>query len=624
MDCEEGLTTDNTCTYEVIPYKKLNSFPYCLIGKLTSYFGNDLIKSGVGILIGPSVVLTAAHNLLLNSQAENGKKEKAYKISFCPSAHGDFEPFEKVFSDEIYISEQFMEGISNESAAEQLKNDWALVYLQSPIGNTITSILNIGTLSYFKVNERGLYSYFIENKNQNLQNLVFKSPEISIVGYTEQNLLFHLNNKGELYYTDINGKSKDSQSREEDNDININIKISTKEEGLIGTSTVNKNMIKKPGNLKVQQRSFAKATQKEKAMDNLKYIILHEQDIENAIQKVVGNCLMTESKGKLENFNEELKYKISTYKGQSGSPIFLRIPKFEKRDYSDFGVCENDLSKDTEYLYIFIGLHSRRGPLVSNIKSYVKNLNDINSNIVETSVSAIPRNVNTPNISSNRNIETTEEEAPKMNDLDPELIKVHGICEFNQGISIVGSGIIDAINQSVNSRKLSIENKSSQYGSNFKLVAICLNGKEKILGMFQKNNKMEIFFDFASKILPLKKEYIVLNVMVGKKERKINYNYDQDKLLELYFDEDSPGKISLEVDINIMKYGEELGKKVLNKYCENECLDRKKLSEEFERHMKDLFSCIFDEISSFQTIHPTFGKLFSMIRTHVLRELNKI
>ena len=62
-----------------------------------------------------------------------------------------------------------------------------------------------------------------------------------------------------------------------------------------------------------------------------------------------------------EKFNDksdqnELNYMITTYKGQSGSPLFIRVKneKLIEMKREDLINCVND-----KYSFIFLGLHSR-------------------------------------------------------------------------------------------------------------------------------------------------------------------------------------------------------------------------------------------------------------------------
>ncbi len=74
-------------------------------------------------------------------------------------------------------------------------------------------------------------------------------------------------------------------------------------------------------------------------------------------------------KENLTTKTKELNYMITTYKGQSGSPLFIRIKneKLIEMKKEDLINCEND-----KYSYIFLGLHSRSS-------DYIKPINKINS-----------------------------------------------------------------------------------------------------------------------------------------------------------------------------------------------------------------------------------------------------
>ena len=68
VDELEGIINNEPAKnkYETVKFHKLNTFPYFLIGKVVSKFDFDGVNkylNGVGMLIGPDVLLTVAHNL---------------------------------------------------------------------------------------------------------------------------------------------------------------------------------------------------------------------------------------------------------------------------------------------------------------------------------------------------------------------------------------------------------------------------------------------------------------------------------------------------------------------------------------------------------------------------------
>lgn len=782
---EEGIIKDgNFSDFETLDFSQQYKFPYCLVGKTQSEFkAKQINKCGVGILIGPSIVLTAGHNLT-NICKETGKLQIADSVSFTVGANGDFEPFETVSSTEFYIPDGFIQGIKDQIAKNQLLNDWAIVYLTVPIGETVKILYNLEHLSYVKTNENGLFSYFNENTNMNLKILAQNNPEISIIGYSEfkeesttqekdDNSNFYNNPTPKTIKTAYNSAihipsnsiSKVKHDIEESNtlntkDININIQISTKEEGLVKSSIFSNNLNKL--NIMKLDNNSKKGFSKE----ILDYVILNSENKEvnnkfNEIRvKLIGKSCLSESKGRLDDFEEALKYKISTYKGQSGSPIFLRIKKeilneYYRSDYKensntsyynsykdnsdDYDYDNNNATNKEEFAYIFIGIHSRRGPLLydniiinndnfddnknedyddenvntdvyANLTSnsqynaignsinneafpgfnrtlnnnlIINNVNDEEFDKVETQVkkmksSSIDNRLSLNNSFTNYNEKKVDSKNVSKGLLD--LVAMHGICEFNEGLLLMGNNILP-ISSAVEKRKYSntvleslkvskVDNKDSkdvntklnntsptslstsnavnnennqtsniskkipkyqityynkeheqnQHKSSFCNVTLSLNGKPKLVGLFKKDIKMEVLFTFAKEIMNIDINYISLHCFKGKTKKILNGKFDDNKQLGIFLE---PNQFSTIFNIDIsMSYGTDLGKRVLEKYMENYDLDIEKIRINFKKkHMRPLFDSIFDEIAAFSDIHPTFGKLFAKIRAYVLEKI---
>lgn len=725
---EEGIIkNDSFSKFETIDFSKQNKFPYCLVGKITSEFELKKInKFGVGILIGPNVVLTAGHNLT-NIDKESGNFQIADSVSFTVGANGDFEPFETIKSVDFHLPEDFIQGVKEQIAKKQLLNDWAVIYLSVPIGEAVKKLYNLENLSYVQTAENGLFNFFNDNTHQNLSKLGGNDPEISIIGYSE----YKIDNCDENKTTpndiqgnpinNINSSTLRTNKTEEEakKDFNINIQISTNEEGLVASSIFSNNL---------NQLNIVKLENNKKgSTEKLDYVILNTENKEvnklkeHQTRKYSGRTFMSESKGKLDGFDDALKYKISTYKGQSGSPIFLRLRKFSSLNQNTNFHHQSDLNEHffvdninniishndgLDYIYIFIGIHSRRGPLLydnivssstniignldgncnnsTNNNNLIQNTNDedyygenkgdlmflSNNNTVgqdeevdkvETQVKKMKSRTNEHRLSLNGSF-SKENNKPNKNDL-LNLISIHGICEFNEGILIMGNKVLPISNQvearnckekkqngnfiqtssnnlnNINSNNNTQNNNSNNnnsyqltyynnskdndnvYKSSYCNVTLNLNGKVKLSGIFKRDLKMEILFNFGAEIMNIDKSNIIFISNIGmKNEKRINGKHDNSKQLNIFID-DNLYNIVFEVDIN-MKYGDELGQKVLEKYMENYDLDIQSIKENFkQKHMKALFDSIFDEIANFSDIHPTFGRLFSKIRSYVLNKI---
>jgi hypothetical protein len=170
VDDLEGIVTNEPekNKYETVKFHKLNIFPYFLIGKVVSKFDFDGVNkflNGVGMLIGPDVLLTVAHNLCHLSQNSSGNKKILItkKVCFFAAANGDFNLFEPVKSVKIYIPPDYISSLKTDYKEEQLYNDWGLVYLSSSIGDHIVNILDVEKTNYIKKID-GLINFLLATK----------------------------------------------------------------------------------------------------------------------------------------------------------------------------------------------------------------------------------------------------------------------------------------------------------------------------------------------------------------------------------------------------------------------------------------------------------------------------
>ena len=122
---------------------------------------------------------------MTNINKETNILKKCSSISFTLGVSGFFEPFETVSSSEYYIPNAYFNGISSQNPKAQLLNDWGVVFLPNPIGETVKTLYGLNSFSYFQVKENGLFSFFAENETQSISKLTKLSPEISIIGYSE-------------------------------------------------------------------------------------------------------------------------------------------------------------------------------------------------------------------------------------------------------------------------------------------------------------------------------------------------------------------------------------------------------------------------------------------------------
>lgn len=558
--------------YSTVSSWKMNKFPYFLIGKIVSQCSHSQSSTknfinGVGILIGPRIVLTVAHNL-----CHIYKNEVIFSKSVCfyPAANGDFVPFTTFKSKEYFIPPGYINATLKGDKQQQLSNDWGVVLFDKNIGDEILTLFDICTKdnSNLKTNEI-LYSFFTNEDNKNkLKN----NSNIALVGYTEQRGMYRNSNAFQL-----NSFSKNDTCSTNIDDNNLT-NITTSHASSLGTQgkltseilnegrDLFRTSITSANNVNLSIESFPLSSphyQKENSVD---FLILHDQDgifldYEGEYTEY-DKVVMSESIGELstsEMTDDNIAYKISTYKGQSGSPVFI-------------------FSSETNE-YTFIGLHSRRGPC-------------------------------------------------KYDDKDLSLLSFSSsICDFNKGIGIYGvrkKRIISIITEVFSKKKTKmIEDISINYQSYiFKMVSLSYGGEIKVMGLFRVDVLLSLIFGFAGKLLLIPDEFILLSSSNYDNEKNIlNYNYDRDKSLIDIFGDNFNNKIIFEVCINIKKYGEYLAQKILKNFLFKNKLTEKELAENFNEHTKEFFSNIFEEISFLNNNIIDYGLLFKKIRKNIFFQL---
>lgn len=743
VDDLEGIVTNEPekNKYETVKFHKLNIFPYFLIGKVVSKFDFDGVNkflNGVGILIGPNVLLTVAHNLCHQTAAKKILTTK--KVCFFAAANGDFNLFEPVKSENIYIPPEYITSLKTDNKEEQLYNDWGLVYLSSPIGDNIVQILDVEKTNQIKKIE-GLYQFFVNNQNLNLAKLSkqTKSEKISIVGYTEFkdnyknnqaykflnnftksgvktegtgqspneqpsksksptpyyndfskivknnfNSNFNFANQGKLISELVNEKEL-LQVTNGEKKININININTDTEGLLSNPRLFDSYRKSGNTLGVNSHGHSQENFSNNGID---YIILNQEELNKDFDITDSDKLiMSESKGNLTGYQQDennsednndapghyndeflkaIKYQISTYKGQSGSPIFLRIKKMTDKN--------NLKNKNHQYIYNFIGLHSRRGPIAGDQKFYEsEKMTQLTENMMTSEIKGLLRVSHDAkyiqNLKNQGNLGLGSDNEKSQNKVDTmpmnkedlynfclnnEIVRQNGMCEYNIALSIIGDSIkkvkkiisdhVKEENKLKNSQNEScgleyLENNYPEYYENnlnisvknapkteFVNTKIYLNEAVQLSGLFRKSVALSVIFSFGAKILKVPKEYILLKDMNNIEFSRIhNYNFDHNKRYsEIMQDCESNETTSMafELMLNIKKYGEEMSNNILQKFLENYDLEESQLKKDFEKkYMKPLFHSIFAEISPFENIQPTYGKLFKKIRKMILNKL---
>ena len=623
--------------YEIIPYSLLNLFPNCLVGRIISKFligKTTKYQYGVAILIGPRIVLTVAHNLLLDGI-------KADKIFFCPISNGTFSLCENIISDKFYIPNEFIYYGNINEKKEQLLYDWGLIFFNWDVGEYIINSVNGYCKDYngYLKENSCLYQFFLNelyNENDNNDNI--DKNILIILGYTsyDEALKFSENNNikshknsfirtnsmnsshqmvnqsnKQLYHNINSSINKQIQGKifaELVDEINIsdnkflNLNIENElEENNINSSSLNEETKKENEyDTYIINKLFRKSFQKNKNSDLfyetnyniIPYILFDEiekiKDIYN--DNPDKDLVMTHSKGKilsilLEKTNNIIKYRITTYKGQSGSPIFLK------------NIKTNQLR--------FLGLHSRRGPVI-DIMKIIKlycNKNNLNKSFSYQSSFISKKNKSIENL------------------IDP----VNGVCDFNIALGFNKETILKisqiCYNQTV-PMILSDYNIDSIY---FNITLLIYKSNKVINGIFKRNLMLEDIFIISSKIIGIDVDYILLR---DNTEMIYNYTFDKEKTLEEVFNYNNNVIEDLvyyqkffEIGINTKVYCENLSNEIISKFLSNNYIKINQLKDNLSQYSIPLFKSIFEHLNTIDCKLQIYGDIFKKIRTNLLNKI---
>ena len=620
--------------YEIIPYSSLDLFPNCLVGRIITKFligKTTKYQYGVAILIGPRIVLTVAHNLLIDGI-------KADKIFFCPISNGNFSLCDNIISDKFYIPNEFIYYGNINEKKEQLLYDWGLIFFNWDVGDYIINSVNgyyKDYNGYLKENSC-LYQFFLNelNNNDNYDNENISKNILIILGYTsyDEALKFNDNNiinsnknsflrtkshqmihqSNKLLYNKIENSSINKQIQGKifaelideinplDNQfLNLNIENEIKENNINSLSLNEETKKENEYDTYVITKLFRKSFQKNKNYlfyetnyNIIPYILFDEiekiKDIYN--DNPDKDLVMTHSKGKVlsiisENKNNIIKYRITTYKGQSGSPIFLKDIK------------NNQLR--------FLGLHSRRGPVIDVMK-------------------IIKLYYNKKNL--NRSFSYESSSLPKKNKFLENLIDpVNGVCDFNIALGFNKETILK-ISQICYAQTvpmfLSDYNIDSIY---FNISLLIYKSNKVINGLFKRNLMLEDIFIISSKIIGIDVDYILLR---DNTEMIYNYNFDKEKTLEEVFNYNNNVIEDLvyyqkffEIGINIKAYCEDSSNEIISKFLSNNYIKINQLKENLSQHSILLFKSIFEHLSSIDCKLQIYGEIFKKIRKNILNKI---
>lgn len=368
-------------------------FPYLLLGKIkTSFKNKQTISEGVGLLIGDDIVLTSAHNIY------QGKLNKIKSIEFIPLMTGAVRLLKPIKCRKYSMLKTFQDlknrelNDDNVNSSDILNSDFALCFLKCKLGTEIKEMFNLYNDKHFDFWPHGkrIFSFFID-KNKDIKRIFEQfndgelDQEVSLISYVsfkneylkEQN--FRYNNYINKMITRRNNTTYQAPSRNGSFFITegtMSIRMSTA--SIASNCMINNNYenncldtfypifdiankAQKPRNNQIffdEENNNVLLCEAEGKLvkpfnKNIykKDTVISRQTFSTISDRPTGTTLSTNDNLKIysdsntqANSQYELNYVITTYIGQSGSPIFLRKNKSE---------------------YILLGIHSRSSPTSS-------------------------------------------------------------------------------------------------------------------------------------------------------------------------------------------------------------------------------------------------------------------
>ena len=465
--------------YFIVPPSLMNLHPYVFLGKLETHFLNTAnqrcISEGVGFLIGNDIILTSAHNIY------NGINEPTL-IEFTPLINGAIKLLTPIKVVHYEIMHEFRERKLKGITDDILMYDFAVCFLEKKLGSEIIEMFNINTkvetkFKFFNFGNKQLFYYFMQLKNEMMNlnhkfsdgNMCEKIAMISYINYKAE----YLQTEHFRFKTSILRALSNKQNITHDTTYNHDYHIfmpefKEKKRNANNIKSLNNNTmyLENDSTLLAECRGTLCNTlgvyknKKGKSSDNLQEdirvseISLSDRPTRDTMsynRMSIYNKKLTHVR---DNKFYEMDYLITTYVGQSGSPIFLR-----KKN--------ND--------YILIGIHSRSSgtfPLITN------NSHETQSNYILNS----------------------------------------GMSLYNVGLALtptIQSIIYKMISKNstfnVNELQLSREMSFNNVSSNYYVVAIFINSNCVLNGLFHRTiNCMSIINIISKDYLGVSPEYIKL------------------------------------------------------------------------------------------------------------------
>lgn len=389
------------------------------------------------------------------------------------------------------------------------------------------------------------------------------------------------------------------------------------------------------------------------------YLFNSESSGNLKINKIFYNdsqSVLCEAKGRLTNFfkkSEDLKYLITTYGGQSGSPIFFRI----KRKYLNNAISNKKPSLNShkaekllnEYEYIFLGIHSRCSKDATRLNPkcslYPNTIKEDDSDLIleKDSSGAISME---GEIIMKKNHKQSKFNPYSNSDIKDSFLSKTLYTNYNLGLKL-SSKLVDNLKKMIlkkrsdlgfilnNSRTSGVKsNKSSKNLVNIitsipqsSYIHLNLYTFDDILfsGMFHKQSILLSLFETGEALFKIPAQHIYIRDHCNK-----TYSYEKDHSITIQqiLTQSSLGEennflntYSFLYELDVEKYGIVVANKLLKKLKDFDDQIEKKLAKKEKNVLIKTVKYIFDEIQFLHSKSIYFhGLLFKVIKEKLFDE----
>lgn len=428
--------------------------------------------------------------------------------------------------------------------------------------------------------------------------------------------------------------------------------------------------------LKINELNIDNSPSHADLKNSQKYVIFNEKKNLNFLKFYEDDqIVLCEAKGKLCNYNftcssdkenenvkrniSELRYLITTYGGQSGSPIFLR-----KKDKNLNG--DNNSEE-----YILIGIHSRcpMRSIISNNTNFIhrylneedsyKDINNVNDPITndcqingdryKMKINVLNKNndINYKRNEIRKNVEANRNnnELNHQHVIENSFLSKTAVSDYNIGLKLT-TEILEDIKQMIRNKRKEFRlidkcviksDKENIIACSDKSEYVFLNcnSHDKYLfsGIFHKKSVLINLFRIAEIFLEIPVVFIILQygdnkISFDEKDNISMYNLNiSDMIKEDGRNQDSfISKFTISINVNIDKYGDSIARKLINKLNDiDDEYEEDKIKKKGKVKIYNIIKYIFNEIQFiYNKSEHLHGLLFKTVRDKIFEYCDQI